>query len=351
MRLKVGLTNLGLLAAITALLFIAGPLEYTSALLGELPNRYLKLSDNIQSTTNVNYELGFDTSVPATIGSFEIEFCENDPLPATSCTVPTGFDVSGAVLLSQSGTNDFIIDVPNTIAHRIVFSRTPTLVGITTFKFELGGVTNPGNNGTQYARIMAYTGSGTGGSVGEAGGLAYSINGNIGVSTEVPPHIDLCVGVTVSDDCLSTIGDSLDLGNLNVNTPKVATSQFASATNAANGYTVSISGNSLTSGNNVIQAIGALSTSVPGTNQFGINLRQNTSPSIGEEPSGSGTAAALAGYNIPDNFLFNSGSNIVSAPGSDNFRKFTVSYIVNISRNQPAGIYSTTMTFIALGNF
>lgn len=347
----VGLKYVGLLTVTAALLVLVGPLKHSSALLNFLPNRYIKISDAVQSHTNITYELGFKTSVVSALGSVEFEFCENDPLPTTSCTVPPGFDISTATIISQAGTNDFTIDNVLTNAHRIVFSRTASVVPLTAFKFELSGVKNPDNNGTQYARLLTYTGSSMGGSIVEQGGVAYNIHGDLSISTEVPPHIDLCVGITVSVDCTSIVGDSVDFGVLNVTTPRTTTSQFSSATNAPNGYSVSITGTTLTSGNNVIATMISLSNSYPGTNQFGLNLRQNISPSVGQEPTGAGTAVISASYNIPDSFTFNSGDNLVNALGSDNYRKFTASYIANIDRNQPLGVYAATMTFVALGNF
>lgn len=352
MRLTVGQKLFGLLAGTTALLIIVGPLFLTQALDSSLPNRYVKISDSIASHVGVNYEIGFETILPSTIGSIEAEFCENDPFPGTSCTVPVGFDISSAVLISQTGTNDFSIDVPNTNAHTIVFSRAPSVVGTVAFAFELSGVRNADNVGSQFVRFRTFTAAGTGGSVTDSAGAAFSINGDISVSTEVPPYIDLCVGVTITnDDCTNVVGDSIDLGSLSKNQTAKGTSQFAIATNADNGYVVTISGNSLTSGNNVIDPIGSMSASVASTNQFGINLKQNIAPSIGSEPAGPGNAAPVGNYAIPDNYTFNNGDVIASVGLPDNYRKFTVSYIANINPAQPAGYYAATISFIALGTF
>ncbi len=352
MRLTVGQIIFGLLTGITALLLIARPFAVTNALVSTMPNRYVKLSDSIAGNTAVTYEIGFDTVVAGTIGSVEAEFCENDPFPGTSCTVPSGFDISSATLLTQSGTNDFIIDAGTTNAHRIVFSRAPSNVGAITFRFEVSGVTNASSIGTQYMRLTTYTGASRGGSVADIAGVAFSIRGYLDVSTEVPPHLDFCVGVTITQiDCTSVNGDLIDLGILKTNTAKTGTSQFVGGTNADNGYTVTVSGSPLTSGNNVLKAISNLSVSLPGTNQFGINLRQNIAPSVGSEPVGTGFASPSGNYNIPDNFIYNSGGTIVTASSADNYRKFTVSYLANIDNNQPGGYYATTITYIALGNF
>jgi len=355
MRLSVGQKRFGLLAGIvTSLTLLVGSFVFNpaGALSSTLPNRYVKLSDSVAGHAGLIYELGFDTTVSDTLGSVELEFCTNDPFPGTSCTVPTGLNVSSASLISQTGTNDFSIDAGDTNAHRIVFTRTPSVVGATTFKFEFNNVTNPSSAGSLYGRIRTFDGSNMTGSVTNGAGMAMSIIGDINISTEVPPHIDLCVGITIAnDDCTSVAGDSLDFGKLSPSSTATATSQFVSGTNADNGYTVTLSGTTMTSGNNVIPALTTLNTASPGINQFGMNLRKNIQPNKGAEPTGIGSAAPVGNYAIPDNFIFNSGDTIVSAAGPDNYRRFTETYIIDIDSNQPAGFYATSITFVALGNF
>lgn len=353
MRLIVGLKKLGLLIGITVLLLAAGPFAFLPATAGtNLPNRFLKISDSKAAHTNVTYQLGFDTPTSDTVGSVELELCSNDPFPGTSCTVPAGLDVSGASLLAQSGTNDFLIDVGSTNAHKIVFSRTPSVVAATSYMFEFNNVVNPSSAGSEYARIRIFSAPSGGGTVNDSSGLAFVINADLTISTQVPPHIDLCVGVTVvGSDCSTVVGDTIDLGILKTNATATGTSQFMAATNADNGYTITLSGSTMTSGNNLITPLNSLTTSNPGINQFGMNLRKNTVPNIGAEPTGVGTAAPIGNYAIPDNFTYKSGDVIVSVAGPDNFRKFTATYIINIDDKQPAGFYATTVSFIALGNF
>jgi hypothetical protein len=341
-----------LLAAITSLILLATPLVTTRALVSTLPNRYVKISDSIVGHTNVTYELGFDTTISGTLGSIEAEFCENDPFPGTACTVPPGFSVLGATLLTQAGTSDFSVDIAATNAHKIVFSRVPSVVSGTTFKFELSNVSNASNVGSQYVRIRTFSGAGLGGSVTDEAGLAYATKGNVGISTIVPQHLDFCIGIVIAnDDCSNVVGDTINFGILTTTKELSATSQIVAATNADNGYSVIVSGNSLTSGNNVLKAMNNLTASAPGTNQFGINLRKNTNPSSGTDPTGAGIAAISSNYSVPDNFIFNSGDQVISATSADHFRKFTATYIVNIDKNQPAGYYATTLTYTAIGNF
>jgi hypothetical protein len=121
-------------------------------------------------------------------------------------------------------------------------------------------------------------------------------------------------------------------------------------TNAGFGYAVSVNGNTMTSGNNFIPGVGTLSTSQIGQSQFGINLRANSTPSVGADPSG-GSGIPTANYNSPNRFTFNSGEVIASSTFVSDNEKYTVSYIVNINTAQPIGIYNTTLTYLCTATF
>jgi hypothetical protein len=123
------------------------------------------------------------------------------------------------------------------------------------------------------------------------------------------------------------------------------------ATNGQNGYNISVNGSTLTSGNNTIPPLISGATSQIGVSQFGINLRVNSNPNVGVDPSGPGIGSPTASYDQPNNFRYNNGDIVATAGGVTDYRKFTVSYIVNISKQQPAGIYASTFTYVALSNF
>jgi hypothetical protein len=93
------------------------------------------------------------------------------------------------------------------------------------------------------------------------------------------------------------------------------------------------------------------SAATRGVSQFGINGRSNNSPSVGSEPDGPGLTVPGVGYNTPNIFRFASGDIIASSNNTDDYRKLTMSYIVNASRNQPPGKYVATVSYICLANF
>lgn len=145
----------------------------------------------------------------------------------------------------------------------------------------------------------------------------------------------------------------IDLGTLSDSVTGSDSNEMVIDTNATNGFTITISGATLTSGANTIDAIGAAaSASTSGTEQFGINLVANATPAIGADPSGTAPIGSAAGqYGTADQFAFNSGDTIASAAVAVNSTTFTVSYIVNISSTTESGTYATTLTYSATANF
>jgi hypothetical protein len=107
----------------------------------------------------------------------------------------------------------------------------------------------------------------------------------------------------------------------------------------------------MTSGNNVIPAMSATSGSSVGAAQFGLNLRNNSDPSVGAEVSGSGTGSPATGYGTVNQFRFVSGERVAMSSLPSDFNRYTASYIVNIPEDQPPGVYSTTVSYSAVVSF
>jgi hypothetical protein len=337
---------------VVALLLIVGIVLYSvNSSQAAVPQRSIAMSD---STVNAvtDYTLGFDISAPEILGSIKLEFCSNDPIVGDPCTPPSGFDISGAVLGLQNGETGFSIYGPGTNTNTLVLSRAPLLTTATSVSYSLTGVVNPDTEGSFYARLETFASTDASGFDTDHGGIALSTNSAIQVSTQVPPYLLFCGGVTIGGfDCNNASGDYINFGNLNSGSTATATSQILSATNAANGLTITIAGSTMTSGNNVISALNAADVSRPGIGQFGMNLVANTTPLVGIDPQGGGTATPTANYGQADFFKFTSGDTIATATTADDYRKLTASYIINIASGQPVGVYATTLTYICLANF
>jgi hypothetical protein len=93
-------------------------------------------------------------------------------------------------------------------------------------------------------------------------------------------------------------------------------------------------------------------TSAVGTEQFGINAKDNVTPNVGLECSGTTPiAAAATGYATVDNFKFVTGETIISSSAGINSTSCTISYIANIAGATEAGSYTTTLTYTATATF
>jgi hypothetical protein len=130
---------------------------------------------------------------------------------------------------------------------------------------------------------------------------------------------------------------------------------MAASTNGASGYNISVNGGTLTCATCAgTPSIGALTTqtaSTIGSPQFGLNLRSNTTPTFGANPSGSGSGTYTGNYGTADQYRFVSGDPVATAAGATNANTFTSAYIVNIPGSQAAGTYSAVMTYIATAIF
>lgn len=138
---------------------------------------------------------------------------------------------------------------------------------------------------------------------------------------------------------------SLDFGQLSPKISRVTMHTFSAFTNAKEGYTIKVYGQSLHSSDYTIEPIGSTASSLSiGSEQFGLNLARNILPAIGANPSG-GIGVATANYNQVNKFAFSSGETIAYAESYSYQTDFTVTAIVNIADDTPAGEYATVLTY------
>lgn len=342
-----------ILAALTVALFCVGigPFHTAPSYAAEATPRSLKLSNAEAGAIDARYQFTFNIPTLAVVGSVRFQICSNTPLLDDSCTPPPGFNATAAAIASQSGAINFNISPSDSTANDIVLTRPPTLQPSTTAYIILQDIQNPFAAGSYYARVYTYASSNGSGPHIDAGGLAFVIRPSLGVSAEVPPHLTFCLGENITGfDCNTATEPFSDLGNMSPSLTSAAQSQMVIATNADNGYSMWVMGTPMTSGSNVLAAMGG-GGAVKGTSQFGMNLRANSEPAVGQDPQGPGVAGVTASYNTPNNFRFASGDVLVTATAPDDYRKYTVSYVVNIPQGQPGGVYSTTLTYVCLANF
>lgn len=336
----------GIAILITGLLVMTP--EHAGA--GDLISRSVIIGSS-QPSVVTTHTFGFTLSTAGTVGSLDFEYCTNSPFVGLACTAPNGLDTSTVGMTSQSGMTGFVID-PLTSGNRIVISRAPSATPIVTANYIFDNITNPSDVATTvFVRIATYASNDATGSRTDIGAVAFSTTRSVSTTGFVPPYLVFCVGVTVSADCSVTTGNYINLGILRSTQANTGTSQMNVFTNDGTGFVVTVAGSTMTSGTNIIPALATPTFSAPGNSQFGINLRDNTSPDTGFDPVGVGSGAPAPNYGIADNFMFQNGDIVSSSPFPTEANVMTVTYLVNVSAGQPPGVYVTTMTYIATVSF
>ena len=303
-------------------------------------------------SVNTSHTFAFFIQESNLVGSIGFEYCTNNPFFDDPCVAPAGLDVSTATLDSQVGETGFVMDGLSSTVNRVVITRPPAVTNIGQTQYVFSNIINPSTLQEKvYVRITMHSSIDGTGPRTDQGAVVFVVSGSLDTRAYVPPHLTFCTGITVNLDCTATDGFYIDMGELSKNSANIGTSQYSAATNDMTGYNVSLFGVTMTAGNNTIPALTSPTASTPGTSQFGVNLRDNSTPDTGQEPFGPGIATLSPSYSIPNNFKFVSGDTLSSASTSTDFNRFTVTYLVNVAPNQAPGIYNATFTYIATASF
>jgi hypothetical protein len=313
-------------------------------------NRSLTLDSNRPGDVTT-YTLRMQFTTPASTGSLDMLFCI-DPIPYLPCDVPTGLDVSGATLASQTGETGWTLEVlsPN----HLRLTRPPSVASSVPSTYVFTGIKNPTYEDHSYAiRMASYPNSDGSGTQIDVGAVTAQINEAVMLETQVPPMLIFCVGQRVTDTCGEIIGGNYsDVGFLDPEDTLSAMSQLGVGTNATGGYVVTVHGSPPAAGNRVFPAPTVPTISKKGTTQFGINLVSNTDPAVGQDPvSEANSAVPATGYDQPNLYKFQDGDIIATAPHVSLISRFTVSYILNSAEDLHAGVYTTTITYVCSGRF
>jgi hypothetical protein len=350
----------------TAVLIIASFMVFTAeaTVVHRFNDRSLFIANGTPgATTSYKVSLTYNNQgYTDTVGSIEFLFCL-DPIPSEPittqnpvdhhpCVPPAGLDVSNAVLSDQTGEVGF--SILSKTANRIVLTRTPATVNETPSSYTFTGIVNPTETANSYAiRLSDYPSDDASGPLINLGSVLSQINEGVLLETQVPPQLIFCVAAAVAQNCTQQTGGwYTDMGTLDGEHTLKAVSQMAAGTNATGGYVITVNGPTLSAGTNVIKALPIPTASAAGTNQFGINLVQNSDPALGADPDGPFANATVAsGYDTPNVFKYGDGDVVASAPNVSLIRRFTVSYILNSSDTLRPGVYTTTLTYICSGRF
>jgi hypothetical protein len=151
---------------------------------------------------------------------------------------------------------------------------------------------------------------------------------------------------------------SINLGGLSSSAASTAVGSFSVRTYLASGYNVYTMGPPPTSENTVtLTPLSTGGTSLPGTPQFGMNLRANTSPvSVGTDPVQVPDATFSFGqvdanYNTPNTYRYNNGERIAYSTQSTGQTNYTESFLYNISAIQSAGTYIFRQSIVVVPTY
>ena len=202
-------------------------------------------------------------------------------------------------------------------------------------------------------------------SIGTSGPLngasnSYSVTdatGDIGVGNSQSSNYQINAGSkTTGAPALSFSVDSSgsDFGILTSTAARTATATFSVVNYTTYGYVVQIFGAPPTNKTHSIAPMSTLGSSLPGTDQFGINLVANTSPSsFGSNPDNGqfGFGSVTSNYSNANQFYYQDGDIIAQATKDSGLTHYKISYLVNVASLTPGGTYSTPQTLVVTGTY
>lgn len=321
------------------------------ALAAQVTSRSLTLGSSAPSTATT-YTFDFTTATTATFQSFQAQICDT---ASGSCSAPSGLTTTSSTLDSTSLSGSWSVNNGTAGSLRGSATGASSTTSGSARQIVFGAVTNPSaTNTTYYARITLYSDNAWSTPV-DTGTVAASTATQITLSGTMDESLVFCTGTSITGtNCGTVAGSSVNFGTFSSTSTSSGTSVMAASTNGTSGYAITVNGSTLTcscAGSPTIAALATQTAASTGTAQFGANLRDNATPNIGSDPSGSGSGTYTANYGTADQYRFVTGDSVASAGAATNANAFTVSYIVNVPGSQAAGSYSATMTYIATATF
>lgn len=352
-----------------------------------ITNRFIEMSSSVNAATPVTYKVHWRAQTTFTLKGIVVDFCSNSPIIGDSCTIPASFDVGGggtpAVTLVTGLTPTWTAASANSGRTLLLTNATgdSMTANTTDVEFDITTVTNPATtNTTFYARILAYANdsgadspatytAGSPGAASDAGGIALSTAQQITITSKVQERLVFCVYTGVN--CAAG-GSAVALGDTNgVLDPAGPyvdkNTQFDIATNASQGVAIRIKGDTLKSGSFDVAAIGGTAAaSNPANEQFGFCSYQTAgsglTPAAPYDDSNCNTTTQSAGTGTPGGagtaqFAFNTANtnttygDVFANKTAGSTSSGVLAFIGNISNTTEAGIYSTTLIFVATGTY
>lgn len=217
------------------------------------------------------------------------------------------------------------------------FQSSSTSYGVNEVFFGSGGSDNSSSTNYQAQLSAGET------AVGGASSNNYQMHA--GFNTNDAPLLEFAVN-----------GGTYDLGVLSSGSTASTMASFTVRNYLSNGYVIMLYGAPPSNGSHTLSAMSSLALAQPGTEQFGVNLAANTSPSVGAAPSqipdsSFGFGEATANYDQANYFQFVNGDTVAMSPSSSGQTDYDMSIVANISKATPSGSYSGQLVLTVLPTF
>lgn len=201
---------------------------------------------------------------------------------------------------------------------------------------EFGATTSEKTCSVQYCATV---------SIGELGNANSLTTPEFGTANYSEPTIEMIV-----------TSDESDLGTLTTERTATKTVLVKIRNYQTGGYQLQIVGDAPKFDGHTLATPSSPTASQQGTEQFGINVVANTSPRVGENPVQVPAGAATFGeptdnYATADMFMYGNGDVIARSTQDSGGTDYTVSMIINISNQTPAGHYSGDFSVVVIPGF
>lgn len=175
-------------------------------------------------------------------------------------------------------------------------------------------------------------------------GKSDSYSAQFGSNTTAEPLLEVIVQAGTND-----------MGELDTNKTGTASAVIKVRNYLSNGYVVQLAGEAPSQGTHRLatMTIDCPCTSQPGAEQFGINLRENSSPEVGGNPvqvpnSGFAFGAPGENYNTSNLFYFAASDIIAGSSISSGQTEYTLSMVMNVSAATPGGRYNSSYAAVVV---
>lgn len=341
------LAALLLVFASTASLFNPGSAQAA----GQLTSRKVTLGSSAGNTATT-WAFTFTQTEATALNGITFQVCTT---ASGGCSAPGSWTNAGSAFtsLTYNGSNQTGWALDNAAGYLRIKNNTSVAAVSSPVVASFSSVTNPATtNAAFYVRVLTFSGDDYTSQV-DNGVVAASTSQQLSLTATVDETLTFCTGTSgiTNSSCAGATGSAVAFGTLSASSTNTGISQFGVGTNALTGYAVTVNGTTLTSGGATIGALASQTASASGSEQFGLNLRDNATPNFGTDPDGSGTATPTATFNTVDQYRFVTGDTVASKAGSDQFRRFHAAYIANIDTATEAGAYSSILTYICTATF